>query len=1011
MRPNALPIAVPRRLTLMISTATLAVFAACGGDSATKVVPVESVTVTAPTTNLVPDETVQLQYSAKDASGNSLTDRSVAWSSSSNAIATVSASGLVTAITPGSASITATVDGKSGSVSLMIVPPPVATVTVTAQASEMLVHETQTVSAELKDSRGRLISGRSISWSTSDANIATVSSAGLVSAVGAGAAIITATAEGKTGQVQIGVSVQPVATVTIGGSAAAMLVQDTVALSVVLKDQLGNTLTDRPVTWASSTPAAAVVSATGQVIAVAPGQSTISATSEGKSASYVVTVSLRPVTTVELSSSTRVMLVAETRTVTATLKDDRGAVVTGRSLNWMSADQSVATVSQSGVVTAVGLGDTEIRATSEGVTGTSPISVRAVRNPEITAVSAMSGLATVTITGMDFAPTVGGNTVTVRGDIVPITAATSTQLTVKLPCIVSGAAAVQVTRGAVASNEWPGTVSNQQAGAIVGEPSTFTVAQGGCVELPPAPADGRLLMMTANTGTVLNSVVTSRILTVNTGVPADRVRELTMAESVLPTGVGPQLMTEEARRDAEHMRHMERQRNEYAALLARMPDANRLSVAREQQAEVPSVGDLRTFRYNYNMCGSGAPQLQARAVYVGDKGVVWEDVTNTLQAAATPSLKAAYDRIGEIFDNELYYVVKENFADPLLRDAETDGDGLLHMLFTERLNGSGAAAYVAYCDQYPTSVWAGSNYNQMFYATVPVDASPNSSSTQYVNGWFYFMVRTVVHEVKHVASASARMKLNAASFEESWIEEGSARMAEEMWVRPYMHKTAWKGNAGWGSASTNGVYCDFFPDNATCNSGDPLRRPSYGMRRQFNEILPKLQQPYTWSPYGQATGQTGSVFYQTVWSLLRYTMDQYATTEAGFLQALTNTTSTGVANLTARAGVGIDQLITNWGMALYTDDYPGMPKTNLATQFQTWDLRSIYAGLNDVWSSRFTTPFPIVPLQATYEPFVATASMRSGGHAYFELIGGSSEPILIELEGTSTTRLVILRLK
>ena len=134
-----------------------------------------------------------------------------------------------------------------------------------------------------------------------------------------------------------------------------------------------------------------------------------------------------------------------------------------------------------------------------------------------------------------------------------------------------------------------------------------------------------------------------------------------------------------------------------------------------------------------------------------------------------------------------------------------------------------------------------------------------------------------------------------------------------------------RGNTGFGTAANNGLYCDFHPSDGTCNALDLLRRPSYGMRRQLNEIRDKLLQPWKWSPFGNADGQPGSVFYQTSWSLVRYTIDRYAISDSAFFRALTNANTTGVTNLTAVAGASIDQLIGGWGLALFADAYPGLP--------------------------------------------------------------------------------------
>jgi hypothetical protein len=449
---------------------------------------------------------------------------------------------------------------------------------------------------------------------------------------------------------------------------------------------------------------------------------------------------------------------------------------------------------------------------------------------------------------------------------------------------------------------------------------------------------------------------------------------------------------------------------------------------RTAAAVAPAVlGEERSFRYNFNSCSDNTTPIQAKAIFVGTFAVIWEDLANTLQSATDAALLHYYTRLAQIYDSEQHASVAGNFGDPLLRDAATDADGKIHMVFTQRLNGTAAAAYVHPCDQYPNGISLGngqfmtnSNFGQYFYAQVPISVGSNVNSTNFADGWFNFMVRTVIHEVKHISSISARVANNAPATEESWLEEGTARMAEEMWIRESLHKTNWKANTGWSTAAQNGLYCDFHPADATCLAADPLRRPSFGMRRQFHEIRPQLLSPWDYSPFGNLPGQAGGTFYNSTWSLVRYTMDRFATSEAAFLNALTNSSLTGVANLTAVSGVSFERLLSGWGMALYADDYPGMPTSNLDTQFQTWNLRSIYGGLNqsDNWKGTYNTPFPLKPAQVGFGAFESdVVNIRGGGTAYFELSGTPSAPQFLQIRApsgsapASTIKMAVVRLQ
>jgi hypothetical protein len=592
--------------------------------------------------------------------------------------------------------------------------------------------------------------------------------------------------------------------------------------------------------------------------------------------------------------------------------------------------------------------------------------------------------------------------------------ASATQLTVRTPCAAGGSAPVVVTVEGAASAPRPVSLVVPRHALAVGEVLLRESAElSACNELAAPGGAARYLVMVYSTATSANTTIDVQL----DGNPGPAVARLTGARAsavALPAAADPA----QAARDRAHFAHLERERALFAQLMA--SGAAAAPRPRAALRAIPAVGDMRTFYYNFGGCNDSSQVLRARALYVGPRAIVWEDSANALQSTATPLLAAYYARLGRVFDRDQYETVRSYFGDPLRRDAVTDGDARLNMVFTQRLNGSGAAAYVTSCDQFSrvSGRW-GSNFGENFYAFVPTTAAPNVASTASPDGWYHFMARTVVHEVKHIASFAARIENAASAYEQSWLEEGTARHAEEVWVRDSLHRVPWKGNTGWGSTATNGVACDFNPATAACLDADTLRRPSYGMRRHFDEIRPKLTAPWNWSPYGDATGQSGAVFYQTTWSLVRYASDRFAGSDRQFLTALTQSTLTGTANLGAVAGVAADRLLALWGLALFTDDLPGLPAGAADLSFATWNLRSIYAGLNadPSWGGRFTTPYPLESTTLPYGAFTTSRTgLRGGAHAYYQFSGTQSAAQLVGLSGAgggplpATARVAIVRL-
>src|SRR5207249_4539476 len=253
-------------------------------------VPVASVTVSPTAPNMYAGGTVQLTATLKDASGNVLSGRALTWTTGNGAVGTVSASGLVTGVAVGAVTITATSEGQAGTAAVTVSTVPVASVVVNPATATVVVGATTQLSAVTKDAAGSVLSGRVISWTSSNTAIATVSAAGLVMGVAAGSATITATSEGKSGTASVTVAIVPVASVTVSPATAVVLVGATVQLTTTLKDAAGNVLSGRSVTWASGTPAVATVSSTGLVTGVAASAATITATSEGQGGTTQVSV-------------------------------------------------------------------------------------------------------------------------------------------------------------------------------------------------------------------------------------------------------------------------------------------------------------------------------------------------------------------------------------------------------------------------------------------------------------------------------------------------------------------------------------------------------------------------------------------------------------------------------------------------------------------------------------------------------------------------------------------------
>lgn len=163
-------------------------------------VPVSAVTIVPTSPSLEVGQTIQLTAETKDSGGATLANRVVSWASSNSAIATVAVTGLVTAVSPGTATIEATSEGKSSTAVLTVLAPaPVASIGVILAADRIVSGAgSEVASARMRDSVGNTLNGRAATWSSSNPAVVTVDSAGRLTALAPGTATISASAEGKS---------------------------------------------------------------------------------------------------------------------------------------------------------------------------------------------------------------------------------------------------------------------------------------------------------------------------------------------------------------------------------------------------------------------------------------------------------------------------------------------------------------------------------------------------------------------------------------------------------------------------------------------------------------------------------------------------------------------------------------------------------------------------------------------------------------------------------------------
>lgn len=260
---------------------------------------------------------------------------------------------------------------------------------------------------------------RTITWSSSDDNKATVAGDGTVTAVAAGSALITATSEGITGRASItildgGLITQSGGTVRAAGNVVTVVAPAnavTTNVSVVVQPATnipassgmiaGTAFSLTPTNRTFAQPATLTIkyspSALGQsarsTLALyalhngswdrVAGSSVDSANGAvsapiGELATYAIigTIPPPPVASITLDLTSVTLYSGLTRAVSATLRDASGNVLTGRTISWSSTSSSIASVTGAGAITSGAFGSATITATSEGKSATVSVSVK-----------------------------------------------------------------------------------------------------------------------------------------------------------------------------------------------------------------------------------------------------------------------------------------------------------------------------------------------------------------------------------------------------------------------------------------------------------------------------------------------------------------------------------------------------------------------------------------------------------------------------------------------------------
>ena len=529
------------------------------------------------------------------------------------------------------------------------------------------------------------------------------------------------------------------------------------------------------------------------------------------------------------------------------------------------------------------------------------------------------------------------------------------------------------------------------AGGLFNIGQSVSVESGREVRVLPGATDGEFIAVVANVA--LDSSARANFTLKSAGTqPAASVASLSrsaVADLRAAEPTEPRLV-----RDAAfHARLREREIRELTPLMA---DARRWNATRVPALPTSvSVGDLVSVNVNIEETCSNPVYHALRVVAIGSKALVLSDTLNPKPGFST----ADFQRFAARFDTLVYPLDVAAFGEP----TDIDKNGKIAIVFTRIVNEltpRGSLSYVGGLahtrDLFPqvatprTTACPASNEGEIFYLMTP-DPAATINGNRRTNGFVDTNTTAVIaHELQHIINASRKLYVNttAPKFEEKWLDEGLAHIAEEL----LFHRES-------GLAPRTNL-------NYAAILASPRARNAYladmnGNATRYRDFLGNTSRS---SPYasGDSLATRGAA-----WSLLRFLADQRASTDGDVWSRLVNNTASGTANLQSVFGNDVQSRIRDWAASLALDDVASAPE---AIQQKSWNWRSIYGGAGGVAG--------LYPVQVTAMTSATsyTGTVVAGGAAYYRLSVPANGTATLSLGGASggaasNLQLVIVRTK
>jgi hypothetical protein len=359
-------------------------------------------------------------------------------------------------------------------------------------------------------------------------------------------------------------------------------------------------------------------------------------------------------------------------------------------------------------------------------------------------------------------------------------------------------------------------------------------------------------------------------------------------------------------------------------------------------------------------------QVTATAVYSNVHVAVFLD-----DAAPTSGgyQQSDIDNVGSLFNDELYRIDTLAFG----RESDVDGNGQVLVLLSDRVNklgdcsGSASQAVAGFffaADLRSKADFAHSNEGEIFYGWVPGSCGITLSLA------VSFLPEVFVHEFQHMISFNQHVLVAGGSSEATWLNEGLSTFAEELAGRSVPDARCVNNDCLTQFAASD-------VDNASKYFSDP---EAYYLVVPGDSVLDLAE-------------------YGATWLFTRWLVDQFAAQQPlgnDLTKRLVQTNLVGYANVESVTGESFATLVSQWQMANFLDDLPGVVTGSPRLQYSSWDFRTA-----------FGDPYPLLPdttvdgLDDAGFPYERSGRLKAGSGAHV-LIGQSAGAGVVDFQLTNS---------